>query len=546
MAGRGTQWSITSRIFVTQLVAVVLLSGLLTLLLWLDSRASADEDAARLSLAVSTTLAHDPFVIEAVQGDDPSAVLQPYAVAVMDSAGVDFVTIMDTDGIRYTHRNPDEIGKTFLGTIDAALRGETLTETFTGTLGPSVRAVVPIMDGGDVVAIVSAGVTVSNVAAALAPRIPFVVGAAALLVVIGSLGAIVARRYLSRVTGSMRPSELVRMTNYYESVLHSVREGLIVVDEAGRVVLYNDEAAELLDLPPAPDHLRPVPVAELGLPESLAALLGSGERAVEEEHVAGRRVLLVNQEPAVPPGGRSKAAAGTVMTLRDRTELQQLVGELESVRTMSDALRSQTHEHANRLHTVVSLLELGRTEAAIDLISDEVRLSQTLADDVLGAVGEPALAALLLGKAAQASERGIDLRLSVADSLPPTTLTPTELVSVVGNLIDNAMDAAADGPGEPWVAITLTAPPGELELRVADSGTGIDPAVARTIFTRGVTTKAGGPVEPGGRRSESAGRGYGLSVVQEIVSRRGARIELLDENGTEFVVELPRAGGAAT
>ena len=453
----------------------------------------------------------------------------------MDSAGLDFVTIMDTDGTRYTHPNPDEIGKTFLGTIEAAQRGETLTETFTGTLGPSVRAVVPIFDGGEVVAIVSAGVTVTSVLAALTPRIPFVIGAAAVLVLIGSLGAILARRYLARITGAMRPSELERMTRYYESVLHSVREGLIVVDEAGRVVLYNDEAAELLDLPPAPDQPQPVPIAELDLPESLATLLGSGERAVEEQHAAGRRVLLVNQEPALPPGGKLKAASGTVMTLRDRTELQQLVGELESVRTMSEALRSQTHEHANRLHTVVSLLELGRTGAAIDFIADEVQVSQTLADDVLGAISEPALAALLLGKVAQASERGIELKLSVADALPASALTPTELVSVVGNLIDNAMDAAADGDGPPRVTVTLAAPPAELELRVADSGKGIDPTVADAIFSSGVSTKT----------ADASDRGYGLSVVRDIVSKYGARIELRDEHGTEFVVGLPRADGGA-
>lgn len=394
---------------------------------------------------------------------------------------------------------------------------------------------VPIFDDGEVVAIVSAGVTVTKVLAALAPRIPFVIGASAVLVVIGSLGAIAARRYLSKVTGSMRPSELASMTHYYQSVLHSVREGLIVVDEQHRVVLYNDEAAELLELPPASDDQRPLPIAELDLPESLAALLGSGERAVEEQHVAGRRVLLVNQEPAVPPGGTGSTAAGTVMTLRDRTELQQLVGELESVRTLSDALRSQTHEHANRLHTVVSLLELGRTEAAIDLIAGEVRLSQSLADDVLGVVSEPALAALLLGKAAQAGERKIQLRLSIADGLPQSTLTPAELVSVVGNLIDNAMDAAADGDHtdaeDPWVAVTLSAPPEELELRVRDSGRGIDPAIARTIFSRGVTTKS----------ASAHGRGFGLAVVRDIVTKRGGRIELLDDNGTEFVVTLPAA-----
>jgi two-component system, CitB family, sensor kinase len=531
----GLHWSIASRIFAAQLLAVALLSGCLTLLLWLDSRASADDDAARLSLAVTTTLAHDPFVISAVQTADPSEVLQPYAVKVMDSAGLDFVTIMDTDGTRFTHRNPDEIGKTFLGTTDAALRGETLTETFTGTLGPSVRAVVPVMDGGEVVAIVSAGVTVSNVVASLGPRIPFVIGAAALLVGVGSAGAFLARRFLSRLTGSMRPSELSRMVSYYESILHSVREGLVLTDAGGRVVLYNDEAAELLDLPPAAGDARPVPVSDLDLPPSLALLIEGAGRAVDESHVAGHRILVVNQQPATRPGGTTGRALGTLTTLRDRTEVNKLAGELESVRTLSDALRSQTHEHANRLHTVVSLLELGRSQEAIDLIAQEVELSQALADDVVGAINEPVLSALLLGKAAQAKERGIDLRLGVDDELPPSNLSPSELVSVVGNLIDNAMDAAVDGPAPGWVSLTvmLDAETGMLELTVADSGRGIDPAIADEIFSRGVSTKS----------ADVAGRGYGLAVVREILGRRGGSIELSQRTGTEFVVRVPVGRG---
>lgn len=533
MVRLANRWSIASRVFAVQLAAVIVLSGCLTLVLWLSLRDSADENAGRVTLAVATTLATDPTVISGVRSADPSAELQPFALRVMRSTGVDFVTIMDPTGTRFTHPNPAEIGKKFIGTISLAQHGKPLTETYTGTLGPSVRSVVPVLLDGTVIGIVSAGETVTNVAASLAPRIPFMIGAAALLVIVGSIGAFVARRLLSRVTGSMRPSELSRMVDYYESVLHSVREGLILADATGRVVLYNDEAAELLDLPPATNDLQPQTAAELDLPPTIAALVASGGRAVEESHVAGHRVLVVNQEPATPPGGSARASVGTLMTLRDRTEVQRLSGELESVRTLSDALRSQTHEYANRLHTVVSLLELGRTRDAIDLIAHQVQLSQSLADDVVGAVNEPALAALLLGKAAQAGERGIELRLEIEQNLAPSAMDPADLVSVVGNLVDNAMDAAVAGSAPPWVRVALGTnhERGCVELTVTDSGRGVENAIGERIFSPGFSTKPGG----------ATGRGFGLAVVRQVLQIHGGSIELLPGSTTEFRARWPIA-----
>ena len=542
MARSEGRLSIASRFFAAQLVAVILLSGCLTLALWIVSRQSADDTAARFSLGVSTTLARDPFVIAAVQTPDPTAELEPYALSIVKSAGVDFVTIMDTSGIRYTHPDRSQIGGRFLGTIDNALRGKSLTETYTGTLGPSVRAVVPVMQGEKVIAIVSAGVTVERVLASLAPRIPLVIGAAVLLVALGTVGAFVGRRALSRVTGSMRPAELSRMVGYYESVLHSVREGLILTDDRGRVVLYNDEAADLLGLPPTRSDRPPSTVWELGLPPSIASLIESRERVVEEFHLAGDRVLLINQEPASPTGTRTRSTLGSLTTLRDLTEVQRLSGELESVRTLSDALRSQTHEYANQLHTVVSLLELGRTREAIELIAQETETSQSLADDLVGASSEPALAALLLGKVAQAAECGVQLRLAVDDALGASALLTSELVSVVGNLVDNAIDAAGGdslnrGPSPATITVHLSSDPaaGVVELTVADSGPGIDSDHLRLIFDRGFSTKP----------ADASGRGFGLAVVRDILARRGGVIEVAASGpeGTRFVARWPRVDG---
>ncbi|HEY8282455.1 MAG TPA: sensor histidine kinase [Leifsonia sp.] len=532
MARARRRWSVASRIFALQLIAVIVLAGVLTLFLWLSSRDSANDSATRVSLAVATTLAHDPAVVSGVQATDPTARLQPLALNEMQATGVDFVTIMDPSGTRFTHPNPAEIGKKYIGSIRQAQSGRTYAETYTGTLGPSVRAVVPVLRDGTVVGMVAAGVTEKNVASSVAARIPFVLGGAVLLVLIGTLGAVLARRFLSRVTGSLPPSELSRMVSYYQSVLHSVREGLILTDQGGRVVLYNDEAADLLGLPPASGDQRPVAASELELPASIAELIAGGGRAIDETHVAGNRLLVVNQEPATPAGG-GRRPVGTLTTLRDRTEVQRLAGELESVRTLTDALQSQSHEYTNRLHTVVSLLELGRQDEAIALIAQQVERSQSLADDVLAAANQPAVAALLLGKVAQAGERGVELTVAIDEGLPDSRLSPVDVVSVVGNLVDNAIDAASASPGPAWVRVALRAdaPDRMLELIVADSGAGIDAELTESVFRRGFSTKPGGPT----------GRGFGLALVRELLETCGGSIRLRQDGGTEFVARWPVA-----
>jgi two-component system CitB family sensor kinase len=176
---------------------VIVRRGCLTLAHWIVLRQSADDTAARVSFGIATTLVQDSHVISGVQDPDPTAALESFALGIVNDAGVDFVTIMDTSGIRHTHPDRSQIGGRFLGTIDRAVHGKSLTETYTGTLGPSARAIVPVMKGGRVIAIVSVGVTVERVLASLAPRIPLVIGAAVLLVALGPAGAFSSSRGFS-------------------------------------------------------------------------------------------------------------------------------------------------------------------------------------------------------------------------------------------------------------------------------------------------------------------------------------------------------------
>lgn len=536
-----------SRLFLVHLIFVIVLSTLAFVGLWLDAQERVQQNAEERTRAAASSIADDPYVLDSVRAARPSTLLEPYALRLMRDAHMDFITIMSPSGIRYTHRNTAEIGKKYIGTIAPAQAGHSLTETYTGTLGPSVRSVYPIFDGqGAVVAMVSAGVTVGSVAAIVNTRLGFVVGAALLLLLLGGLAAALLRRYLDRLTHGMGAAELERMFSYYEAVLYSVREGLLLVDPSGRLTLYNEQAARLLNLPPieSGDRREGMAVSGLQIPDSLRELLASGERVHDLVQMTDDRLLVVNQEQAQPPPGsrrRLPARLGTVTTLRDHTELRQLTGELETMRTLADSLRSQTHEFSNKLHTIVSLIELGRTAEALDFVTEELQVNQLLADRVVSAIDEPVLAALALGKTAQAQERSVEMRLNVSSPPIQPGVEPAQLVTIVGNLLDNAIDAAADSE-ERWVSLDIghrrEADGSQvLTIVVADSGAGIDADDADVIFERGYSTK--NPIE-GSALNSVHGRGYGLALVVQAVRRQHGRIDVSGTaGGAVFTVTLP-------
>ena len=496
---------------------------------WRDARAALQRGAEQRTTAVVESLADSPLVADAVTGADPTAVLQPFVEEVRADTGLSFVTVLAPDRTRFTHPDPEEIGRPFLGTVGPALAGTTFTETYAGTLGPSVRATGPVFDDdGDVVALVSAGLTVDVVAADLADAVPGILGTAAVTLAVGGLGSAAVARRLRRQTGGLDAATLARMLEHHEAVLHAVREGLLLVDGQGRVELANDEARRLLGLDGDPAGR---PVAGLGLPGELAAALADPRRGVDEVHLTDERVLLVSRMPTRTPG----LGDGSVVTLRDHTELQAVAGERDSVRAFAESLRAQAHEAANRLHTTVSLVELGRSAEAVEFATASLASAQELTDRVVGAVEEPVLAALLLGKAATAAERGVTLEVDAGTAVGVTGLPAGDLVTIVGNLLDNAIDAALAGEPPREVAVGLAVDGDRLEIRVEDSGPGVRAEQAGEVFRRGYSTKgdAGAP--------DGLGRGLGLALVQQAVHRHGGTVAVRPGPGAEFTVSLPLA-----
>jgi two-component system CitB family sensor kinase len=489
-----------------------------------DDRATAQQRQRVLSLAQA--LAQSGEVRGALRSDDPSRVLQPLAERTLRASDVAFVVFMSPDGIRYSHPNPAEIGRHFVGTIAPAQAGRAFTEMATGTLGPSVRAVAPVRDGGRVAGLVAVGVLSETISAQVRRQLPGLLASLAIAVAVGAALSLLVARRVRRQTRGMDPDELAALYDHHDAVLHAIREGVVVVGDDDRLLLANGEARRLLGLG---EDAVGRPLAEVVEDPGLRAAMRGDADAGEGLHVVGGRVLVTGQRPAERDGKR----LATVTTLRDRTELEGLVRELATVRGLADALRAQAHESANELHTVVGLVELGRYDDAVAFATRRIRVTQDEVDLVQQRVGDPALVALMLAKAASCRERGVHLALDDDSDLPEAALAPQDLVSIVGNLIDNALDALGEGDGG-RIDVRLVARGGRVVIEVRDDGPGIPPDALAHIFEPGWSTKSA---------SGSRNRGLGLALVSATAARLGGRVDARTDGGAVLVVDVPARTG---
>ncbi|WP_310716699.1 SpoIIE family protein phosphatase [Streptomyces lydicus] len=365
--------TVAGQVFLLQVAIVVVLVAAAMAALVLQSRSDSEREARHRSLAVAQSFANAPGMQAALQSPDPTAVLQPRAEAARKSTGVDFIVVMNTQGIRYTHPMKNRIGKKFVGTLQPALSGGVVTEKIVGTIGPLVQAVVPVFgSNGKVIGLVSAGITIKKVSGVVDDQFPLLFGAAAGVLVLALGGTALVGRRLRRQTHGLDPAEMTRMYEHHDAVLHAVREGVIIVGGDGRVLLANDEARRLLDLPADVEGRQ---VTELGLDPATAQLLASGRAVTDEVHPVGERLLAVNQRSTDEAGG----PPGSVTTLRDTTELRALTGRADVARGRLKLLYDAGTEIGTTLDVVRTCEELA--EFASSRFADIVTVD--LVEDVL-------------------------------------------------------------------------------------------------------------------------------------------------------------------
>ncbi|TGN79281.1 GAF domain-containing protein [Streptomyces bauhiniae] len=326
MLRAATGRSLAGQVFLLQVVIVLLLVVSAVVAQVLQVRHDSGLEARNRSLSAAGSFANAPGTAAALRSPDPTAILQPSAEAARKATNVDFIVVMNTQGIRYTHPDRDRIGKKFVGTIGPALRGETVVEELTGTIGPLVQVVVPVRDAdGKVVGLVSAGITTAHVGGAADQQLPLLLAAAAAALALATAGTALVSRRLLRQTHGLGPYEMTRMYEHHDAVLHAVREGVLIVGDGGKLLLANDEAHRLLDLP---EDAEMRSVLDLGLDDETAGLLASGRVATDEVHLVKDKLLAINQRPTDLDGG----PPGSVTTLRDSTELRALSGRAEVAR----------------------------------------------------------------------------------------------------------------------------------------------------------------------------------------------------------------------
>ena len=529
MALIGERQRLSTQIFVLQIVIILLTVVAGFAVSVAQARRVLDQRTGETSLAIARTIASMPAIVSGLTAPDPAGVIDPIAEQIRAATGAAFIVVADRRGIRYSHPNPELIGTSLLADADesvqSVLAGNTFVGVQNGSLGRSMRAKVPIRaTDGTVVGLVSVGVLEAKVSSELAARLPESSVPPLLGLALGALGSLLLARRVKRQTFGLEPHDIAALLEQREAMLHSVREGALTVDSTGRLTLVNDEATRLIGIDTSALGRDLAEVAPAG---RLRDVLTGQVTGRDEVVLVGDRVVVVNRMPVEVHGH----PVGAIVTLRDRTELDGLLHELNDVRTLADALRAQEHEFANRLHVIGGLLELGRYAEAVQFVNVNSSLHQELAAALVDQIGDPIVSALLLGKASVASERGITLRVSMLTDVPVGLIDPRSLVTILGNLIDNALDSAAQGGSGGHVDVALAVEGPELLLRVHDSGPGIDPSLSDEIFREGFTTKVATGT---GRR-----RGLGLALVSQAVRRHDGHIRVDNVDGAVFTVTLP-------
>ncbi|WP_326609183.1 sensor histidine kinase [Streptomyces scopuliridis] len=516
--------SIARQFFLLQLGVLAVLVTAVLAAAYVEISHESESHAANVSLAVARTLAHSPDVRTALSRPEPPPGLQSLVETVRQANNVDFIVIARPDGTRCVHRDPTRLGTQINWDIAPVLNGHELTQFYQGRLGTSVRASAPVI-GADstAIGIVSVVMTQPKIGDQLHGRLPGLLIAAGLALLAAAFASFVISRRLRRQTLGLGPAEITRMYEHHDAVLHTVSQGLVVLGPDRQLVLANDEAQRLLSLGPDAEG-RP----STGLTDSpsLRKLLTAGHDAEDEIHLAGERVLVVTQRTA----RRDGRLIGTVATLRDHTELLALTSELDSARSFAESLRAQAHEAANRLHTVVTLIAVGKPEKAMEFAAAELTATQQLVDRVVESIADPPVAALLLGKVAEAQRKGLHLVISDDTRVDAVPIDARDLISIVGNLVDNAIDAALTTPSPRRVDVTMRTEDDTLTIRVRDTGTGLDPATIRTAFTAGWSTKTA---------DRPHGRGLGLALVAQVVKRHHGTIDVISDGGAIFTVRIP-------
>lgn len=492
--------------------------------------ATLEKEIGMRAMAIARTLAQSEEIKGSIGRPGGSASIQPIAERTRLATGVDYIVVVDMEGIRYSHPVEDRIGKKFTDPdLGPALANNEYISSAEGVLGPSVRAFVPVKveEGTRQVGVVIVGIltpTIGSILRTIHLQLFYSLGTG---LIVGLLGSVYLARKIKSAMFSMEPEEIARLLEEREAVFQAMGEGIIAIDTESRITIANEEAKRIIGKGEEEiigRHIRDV-IPNSPLPE----VLETGQAQLNREMLLNDTIILVNRVPIRFKG----EIIGAVSTFQDKTEVNRLAEELTGVKAFVEALRVQNHEHMNKLHTIAGLIQLEKSQQALDYIFDLTEEQQEITRLLAKNIFDHSIAGLLLGKYSRAKEIRAELEIDRSTRLKelPPRLKTGDLVVIIGNLIENALDAVRrEKPERRKIYFAMFDRKDSLTITVRDTGPGIPEDRREVIFEQGFTTKG------------SENHGLGLYLAKRYVDLAGGTIFLTcpPEGGAEFRICIPK------
>ncbi|CAM5621417.1 ATP-binding protein [Streptomyces chartreusis] len=534
--------TLAGELLVWQLAIVVIVLAAVAAVSLAQSKATFDRVEGRRVTALAEEMAGNPLVRTQLVRPAPAEMLAPLLQSTLTRSGVTSALVADTDGEIVAATDPTLVGTRMPSdgpqvTEAVGWSGELPVDGVTQLVAQAPVLRAGGTNAGDHLGTVMIGRTSPSVWQRLVGASSYLLVYLGVASVLGVAGSWLLARRIKRQTFGMEPREIAGLAEHREAMLFGIAEGVVALDPQQRLTLVNAVGRGLLDLP---ENCVGMSLADLGIEGRLYDVLAgtpregeSGDPARRDEVVIRRGRVLVMNRMDVTKDGR---LLGSVTTLRDRTELAQLERELGSFRSSAELLRAQAHEFSNQLHTISGLIQINEHDEVVRYVRALRKHRESLDVSITSRVGDRAVAALLMAKSALAAERKVRLKISERTSLD--RLEPTDsadVATVLGNLVDNAVDAAAggarQGDGDPgaWVEVELRQDASSVEIVVRDSGPGVAPELAQEVFLHGFTTKA----------AQGGDRGIGLALTRLVCKRRGGEVSVANtEEGAMFTARM--------
>lgn len=488
--------------FRKRMLVIMTLSGLIELLLLVAAgftylKVNQEHEMGEKALGVARFLAESEIVIEMVEAQQPEPYQESFR-ALTKAIGAAFIVIGDNQGVRLIHPVDERIGKPMKGGDNqrALVEGQSYVSTARGSLGYSVRGKAAIFDAqGNIIGVVSVGYLLDRLQDRIEPFLAFLILMVVVVVVANAVVSNYASRKFQRAILGFEPEEIGRLYGELEVTMSTIKEGVLSIDAQGVLRSINRSACQILGIDR--DNALNKPLTDTLRDSDLYTVLETGQEDHDIEIFLNHKRLIANRSPIFVDG----KIVGAVSSFRLRDEINELTEQLSQTKEYADLLRSQTHEHRNKLNTISGLVQMGELEAVQKLIGQETAHYQAMIEFLRDTIKDPLIAGMLLGKTERARELGLQLVVEEGSRLEPLTewLNSEDLVTILGNLIDNAFDATLSvirnesnvASERRNIEVSVSDYGNEVILEVSDHGCGLPENIEpQTLFKKGISTKS--------------------------------------------------------